>query len=187
MKKYFLHAFAAVLVSATTSILLSREGRNHHVCPTATVEFPDKGLDTPSAYREFWRDVYSNLTQDEVTVVVLDGVSVRVSQQVDFLLKSPRGMFDCSSPTSSLSALGTNVKEGRWTTYYKLTCRSYGYATLLGKDVRYLFVHSDTWTIYHSGESNQGQITLNMTFNAVFDRMISTDAACEKFHRAFLQ
>ena len=165
-------AFATVFCSAIgiLSALLSREARNHHLCPPATIQKGD--FDDAS---NFWKEIYSNLTQEEVVIIP----SATHPEDDEFSLKSPHGIFDCVTYQD-------NSNNDDDTT--ALQCRSYGYMTILGRNIRYLFVHSDIWTIEkHIHQKSQNiRLTLNTTFNSVFDRMISTETACKKLRRAFL-
>ena len=188
--------FTAAVMTVSVGILsglLSRQGEHHHVTPTATIQVSLKEtFKDASSRREFWKEIYSNLTQSEVTILLPKAKNKKNKNTNDdkFSLKSPRGVFDC------VDVWNKNQEDHDDDATTALQCLSYGYMSVLGRNIRYLFVHSDLWTINNKkvvrGRNKKRRdemirLTLNTTFNSVFDRMLTHEAACKKFRRAFLK
>lgn len=182
-----LPTFTAAVITVGVGILsafLSREAENHHVTPPATMPVPKATFGDAFSRKEFWKEVYANLTQSQVTIILpRNGNNNNTDDR--FSLKSPRGIFDCVDLWHSQT---NHPNDDR---IVALSCRSYGYISVLGTHIRYLFVHSDLWTMQKVSRKRHARmmmirLTLNTTFNSAFDRMLTHDKACLKFRRAFL-
>jgi hypothetical protein len=185
MKFHVISAFFLVVAVAVTnvavffSIFICREAGNSHKCHTSLLE--SSSITTEDEFHaqfenyQLWMDIYANLTQHEVTLVVQNNTIV--DDTFFFTLKSPQGIFDCQE-------IDKDVPLNK-TTQHKLKCLAYGYFEFWGADYRFLFVHADTFTVEYR-QTNRIQITLETAFNSFFDLMISTEKACSKFHKHFV-
>ncbi len=161
----FLVLTCAVLISC-----LTRESTESHSCGT-------KSWKTVLSLDEFHSlfqddqmliDFYSTLTEGRVTVA---------SRQDGSSIISPLGVFDCHH----VEEQPDRARERR------STCFAYGYLSISGVPYRFLFVHKDEIAFSYKEEEGIIEVSYNMTFNKVFDLLISTEKACSKFHKHFIR
>lgn len=154
-----------VLVVAILTGFLWRESSRTHSCGTISLEasFPSKDFD--SHFPQYLAEFYSSMTESDVHLV-------SGNSQHKFSMTSPMGVFDCTEqPTGAYR-------------HYRFQCFAYGYLSLSKNSFfRFVFVHKDDIAVEYSDGEQRMELSLNMTFNTVFDLMLTTDEACTKFQK----
>lgn len=159
--------FGFTILAFVSAILIAgvwRESTRAHLCGTASWNTSRSQEEFHSQFPQYWTEFYSNLTESKVTFV-------GEQQGSKFSLTSPMGIFDCQA-----------VVEQTTRQQYSIQCFAYGYLTFHHVPYRFLFVHKDYIVVkYH--DEGRIELSLNMTFNKVFDLMLSTEKACAKFQK----
>ena len=155
----------AVLISC-----LGRESTKSHSCGSTSWETALSLEEFHSLFQDdqMWVDFYSNLTKSRAVTVE----SRQEYASKYFSVISPLGIFDCHVTEQPDRA-------------YQATCFAYGYLSIFGVSYRFLFVHKDEIAIWYNEEEGTIVLSYSMTFNKVFNLLISTEKACSKFHKHF--
>jgi hypothetical protein len=181
--------FGAVFCGVAS--LYYREASRSHLCQTSwNTPLNEQEFDALFENHQMWIDIYTNLTQNEVTLILHpQGGNSRNKEQSLFSLKSPHGIFDCH-PISAPAAEDTDSTSRK----YGIKCFAYGFFLFRGVLYRSLFVHADELTVeyYRRNTNNELNmehprilVALETSFNVVFDMLVSTEKACAKFNKHY--